>query len=63
MRAAQPEGIKYPKVYQHFKNSQEIADVINRSTAYVKKALKSGFTEREEKMLEARAQTDLFGGR
>jgi predicted transcriptional regulator len=47
-------------VYEAFKNSQEIADVINRSQSYVKKALRDGFTDREQKMLEQYAGRDLF---
>lgn len=61
MKATKPAGIKYPKLYQHFKSSQEIADTINRSRSYVKKALRhTGFTDREQRLLEAKAQTRLF---
>ena len=52
--------VKYPLIYQSFKNSQEIADAINRSPSYVKKALKNGFTAREIKMLESYAGRTLF---
>ena len=44
-----------------FKNFQEIADVINRSPRYVKKALKRGFTEKEKQILiNFKKQKDLF---
>ena len=59
MRLVSP-GARYPKLYQAFKNSQEIADVINRSRSYVKKALRDGFTEREKKMLNNYAGEELF---
>lgn len=60
MKTTRPGAVKFPKVYQTFKNTQEVADVINRSTSYVKKALRSGFTEREKNMLEAHAGRELF---
>lgn len=52
MKTTRPGAVKYPRVYQTFASSREIADVINRSPSYVKKALKTGFTAREAKMLE-----------
>lgn len=60
MKTTRPGAVKFPKVYQTFKNTQEVADVINRSTSYVKKALRSDFTEREKNMLEAHAHRELF---
>lgn len=60
MRLVSP-GARYPKLYQAFTNSQEIADVINRSPRYVKKALKRGFTEKEKQILiNFKKQKDLF---
>lgn len=54
-------GARFPRVYQEFKSVKEIADVINRSPAYVKKALRDGFTEREKAMLiKAKEREDLF---
>jgi hypothetical protein len=47
-------------MYQTFKNSKEIAEVINRSTSYVKTALRAGFTDREQRLLNAYAGEDLF---
>lgn len=60
MKTTRPGAVKFPRVYQAFKNSREIADTINRSPAYVKKALRDGFTDREKLMLETRAQMRLF---
>lgn len=60
MKTMRNGAVKFPRVYQDFKNSQEIADVINRSPRYVKKALNEGFTEREKKMLEKHAGRRLF---
>lgn len=60
MKTLRPGAVKYPLIYQTFKNSQEVADVINRSPRYVKKALKSGFTDREKAMLEKHAGRRLF---
>lgn len=51
MKASRPDGIRFPRMYQAFESAQEIADVINRSTSYVHKALKKGFTPREWEML------------
>ena len=51
MKTTRPGAVKYPRIYQTFASTQEIADVINRSPSYVKKALKTGFTAREAKML------------
>ena len=60
MKTRQP-GTRFPKVRQTFKDSREIADVINRSPRYVKKALRDGFTEREKAMLiKAKERKDLF---
>ncbi len=48
-------------MYQAYSSSKEIADTINRSPSYVKKALREGFTEREQEMLgRAKNRTDLF---
>ena len=52
--------VRFPRLYQAFKNSQEIADTINRSPSYVKKALRDGFTAREQRLLEAHAGKRLF---
>ncbi len=52
--------VRFPRLYQAFKNSQEIADVINRSPSYVKKALRVGFTDREKQMLERYTGKELF---
>ena len=52
--------VRFPRLYQAFKNSQQIADVINRSPSYVKKALRDGFTDREQRLLEAYAGRVLF---
>lgn len=60
MKTTKSGQVKFPQVYQAFKNSQEIADTINRSQRYVKKALKQGFTKREELMLEKQAGRRLF---
>ena len=60
MKTTRPGAVKFPKVYQAFKNSQEIADTINRSTSYVKKALSTDFTDREKRMLEEHAGKVLF---
>lgn len=38
---------RFPKLYQNFKTADEIGKVINRSRAYVFKAMKTGFTENE----------------
>ena len=63
MRTRQAGAIRFPRLYQVFKTSGEIGEVINRSQSYVKKALRVGFTDREKKMLEAAAnRTDLFEG-
>lgn len=48
---ARKAGMRFPRIYQTFDSMQEIADVINRSRSYVNKALKTGFTAREWKML------------
>lgn len=52
MRSYRPGHNEYPMLYVHFANAQEIADVINRSLAYVHRALAGkGFTLREQDML------------
>ena len=60
MKATRYGSARFPALYDAFKNSQEIADAINRSPAYVKKALREGFTEREKKMLERYTGKELF---
>jgi predicted transcriptional regulator len=60
MRATRFGSARFPALYENFKNSQEIADAINRSPSYVKKALREGFTEREKKMLERYTGKELF---
>ena len=52
--------VRFPALYEAFKDSQEIADAINRSPSYVKKALRDGFTKREEEMLEKYTGKELF---
>lgn len=60
MKTTRP-GARFPRIYQAFSSVQEIADTINRSPSYVKKALKEGFTEREKSMIaQAKNRTDLF---
>jgi hypothetical protein len=53
-------AVRFPALYEAFKDSQEIADAINRSPSYVKKALRDGFTKREEEMLEKYTGKELF---
>lgn len=61
MKTTKPAAVRFPRIYQVFSSSQEIADTINRSPSYVKKALKNGFTDREKKMLtDAKNRPDLF---
>ena len=61
MKTTKPAAVRFPRIYQAFGSVQEIADTINRSPSYVKKALKEGFTEREKTMLaQAKNRTDLF---
>ena len=60
MRTTNWGTARFPALYDAFKNSQEIADVINRSPAYVKKALREGFTDREKEMLERYTGKELF---
>lgn len=61
MKTTRPGAVRFPRVYQAFKNSREIADTINRSPSYVKKALKIGFTEREKQILKTyTGRADLF---
>ena len=60
MKTTRP-GTRFPRIYQAFGSVQEIADTINRSPSYVKKALKEGFTDREKAMLaKAKDREDLF---
>lgn len=60
MKTRNPGAVKFPLIYRSFKNSQEIADTINRSPSYVKKALKCGFTTREISLLEQKAGRRLI---
>ncbi len=61
MKTRRPGAMRFPRLYQVFNSSQEIADTINRSTSYVKKALREGFTDREKDMIgKAKNRTDLF---
>lgn len=61
MKTTRPQSVRFPRLYQAYKNTGEIADVINRSQSYVKKALREGFTEREQNMIgQAKNRTDLF---
>lgn len=60
MKTTRPGTAKHPKLYQHFKTAQEIADTINRSRSYVFKAIKTGFTDREKAMLESITHTTIF---
>ena len=60
MRAMKFGAVRFPALYDAFRDSKEIADVINRSPSYVKKALREGFTEREKKMLERYTGKELF---
>lgn len=60
MKIRSPGTAENPKLYRAFGSAQEIADTINRSRAYVFKAIKSGFTSREMKMLEKAAGFALF---
>ena len=54
MKTTKAGGCSNPKLYQHFRNADEIGKTINRSRSYVFKALKVGFTERELVMLNER---------
>ena len=61
MKTTRPDSVRFPRLYQVYKNTAEIADVINRSRSYVKKALREGFTEREKNLIgQAKNRTDLF---
>lgn len=60
MKTTRPETVIHPKLYQNFKNSREIGEVINRSESYVKKALRHGFTDREKELLNKSKNRDLF---
>lgn len=64
MKTTRPGRVRFPRMYQAFENAQEIANVINRSTSYVHKALKEGFTAHEWEMLAEYAnRTDLSSER
>lgn len=52
MRTMKAGNIRYPYLYQSFRSANEIGKAINRSRAYVFKALKVGFTEQELSMLK-----------
>ena len=52
MRTMKAGNIRYPYLYQSFRSANEIGKVINRSRAYVFRALKVGFTEQELSMLK-----------
>lgn len=60
MKTTRPGQARFPKLYQHFGNAEEIANAINRSRSYVFKALKTGFTEREKEMLEKITRQVIF---
>ena len=61
MKTTRPDSVRFPRLYQVYKNTAEIADVINRSRSYVKKALREGFTEREKLLIgQAKNRIDLF---
>ncbi len=60
MKTTRAGFVKFPALYEAFKNSREIADVINRSPSYVKKALSTDFTDREKAMLNRYARKELF---
>lgn len=61
MKTTRPGATRFPRLYQAFSSTQEIADTINRSQSYVKKALREGFTEREKDMIgKAKNRADLF---
>lgn len=61
MKTTRPGSARFPRLYQAFSSSKEIADTINRSPSYVKKALREGFTEREKEMIaKAKNRADLF---
>ena len=60
MKATKWGAVRFPALYDNFKNAKEIADAINRSPSYVKKALRDGFTKREEEMLEKYTGKELF---
>lgn len=61
MKTLRPGAVRYPRVYQVFKSAEEIGEVINRSRAYVNKALKNGFTDREKRIIIAHTgRQDIF---
>lgn len=60
MKTTKPDTVIHPKLYQVFKNADEIGFVINRSTSYVKRALRKGFTDREIELINKYANKDLF---
>lgn len=47
MKTTNAGQVRFPKLYQNFDSAKEIGQVINRSRAYVFKAMKTGFTENE----------------
>lgn len=51
MKTTNPESVKFPLLYQKFKSAAEIALTINKSRAYVFKALSRGFTPNEKRLL------------
>ena len=61
MKTMKAGSCKNPKLYQNFRNADEIGKVINRSRSYVFKALKVGFTEREVVMLNERINANQNG--
>lgn len=59
MKTTRPGVSNYPKLYIHFSDAQEIADAINRSRWYVFKAMKDGFTKREQTILSRYAAVPI----
>ena len=59
MKTTRPCASEYAKLYVHFENAQEIADVINRSRWYVFKAMREGFTKREQILLSRYAAVPI----
>lgn len=59
MKCTRPGVSNYPKLYIHFADAQEIADAINRSRWYVFKAMKVGFTKREQILLSRYAAVPI----
>lgn len=58
MKTRQAGKNRFPILYQHFRNAEEIGRTINRSRSYVFKAMKVGFTENEWVMLNERIKAD-----